>query len=216
MGIRTTAFVDGFNLYHALAELGQNHLKWLDLRRLLVQFAPAPQYELTRVLYFSAYATWIPDAYARHRAYVAALEATGVDVVMGKFKKKPRSCKRCGASWEGHEEKETDVNLALMLLELAYADAFDRALVLSADSDLAPAVRAVRRLFPEQEVRILTPPGRFTPGDLRDAAGHPGTGIRDIHVRRCLFGEEVLDPTTSQIAARRPAAYAPPHSSGAE
>ena len=210
MGIRTTAFVDGFNLYHALAELGQNHLKWLDLRRLLVQFAPAPQYELTRVLYFSAYATWIPDAYARHRAYVAALEATGVDVVMGKFKKKPRSCKRCGASWEGHEEKETDVNLALMLLELAYADGFDRALVLSADSDLAPAVRAVRRLFPEQEVRILTPPGRFTPGDLRDAAGHPGTAIREIHVRRCLFGEEVLDPTTSQVAARRPASYSPP------
>lgn len=216
MGIRTTAFVDGFNLYHALGELGENHLKWLDLRRLLVQFAPAPQYELTRVLYFSAFATWIPEAYARHRAYVAALQATGVEVVMGKFKKKARSCKRCGATWEGHEEKETDVNLALMLLELAYAGAFDRALVLSADSDLTPAVRAVRRLFADKEVRILTPPGRFTPGDLREAAGHPGTRILEFHVRRCLFGAEVLDLATSQVAALRPAAYAPPQSSGAE
>lgn len=210
MRIRTIAFVDGFNLYHALRDLGENHLKWLDLRRLLANFAPAPQYELTRILYFSAFATWIPEAYARHRAYVAALEATGVEVVLGKFKKKQRSCKRCGAEWEGHEEKETDVNLALMLLELAFAGEFDRALVLSADSDLTPAVRAVRRLFPDKQVRILTPPGRFTPVDLREAAGHEGARIADIHVRRSLLGAEVRDGATSRVVAHRPTAYDPP------
>lgn len=209
MAIRTVAFVDGFNLYHALRGLGENHLKWLDLRRLLLHFTPAPQLELSRVLYFSAYATWLPEAYARHRAYVAALEATAVEVVLGKFKVKERSCKYCQRSWTGHEEKETDVNVALHLLEQAYSDAFDRAFLVSADSDLAPAVRAVRRLFPEKEVRILTPPGRSTPGDLRKASGHPATRIKEIHIRRSLLRSEQRDLPGKRVLATRPLGYAP-------
>jgi len=211
MAIRTVAFVDGFNLYHALRGLGENHLKWLDLRRLLLHFTPAPQLELSKVLYFSAYATWLPEAYARHRAYVAALEATGVEVVLGKFKIKERSCKYCDRRWTGHEEKETDVNVALHLLELGYSNAFDRALLVSADSDLAPAVRAVRRLFPEKEVRILTPPGRSTPGDLRRASGHDATRIKEIHIRRSLFAAEVHALAGNAVLAIRPSVYAPPN-----
>ena len=28
---RVAVYVDGFNLYHALDDLAENHLKWLDL-----------------------------------------------------------------------------------------------------------------------------------------------------------------------------------------
>jgi len=210
VSVRTVAFVDGFNLYHAVRALGENHLKWLDLRRLLLNFAPRPQFDLARIFYFSAYATWLPDAYARHREYVAALEASGVEVVLGNFKKKPRECKRCGAQWEGHEEKETDVNIALTLLELAFAGEFDRALIVSADSDLAPALRAVRRLSPDKVLKVLTPPGRYTAGDLLAASGREASKIQEIHIRRSLFGAEVAAPGDSRIAAFRPRAYDPP------
>jgi hypothetical protein len=35
-----------------------------------------------KTAYFSAYATWLPAPYARHRQYVSALKATGVDCHM--------------------------------------------------------------------------------------------------------------------------------------
>ena len=80
--IRVAAFVDGVNLYHALRYLGGNHLKWLNLRMLCENFAPGPALFLVEVFYFSAYATWRPNSYRRHREYVRALQATGVTVVM--------------------------------------------------------------------------------------------------------------------------------------
>ncbi len=52
--MRVTAFIDGFNLHHALDVTGQHHLTWLDLRRLCLEFAPPPEQLLTEVYYFSA------------------------------------------------------------------------------------------------------------------------------------------------------------------
>jgi uncharacterized LabA/DUF88 family protein len=63
---------------------------------------------------------------------------------MGQFKNKPKQCLKCGTKWMNHEEKETDVNLALALLDLAYKDLYDHAFLLSRDSDLAPAVHKVK------------------------------------------------------------------------
>lgn len=39
---------------------------------------------------------------------------------MGKFKEKDRSCNICSSMWNAHEEKETDVNIALYILDEAY------------------------------------------------------------------------------------------------
>lgn len=43
---------------------------------------------------------------------------------MGQFKNKPKECKQCHAKWTSHEEKETDVNLALALLALYFLPKF--------------------------------------------------------------------------------------------
>ena len=45
-----------------------------------------------------------------------------------------------------YEEKETDVNIAIAMLTDAVRDVYDIALLVSADSDLRPAVGAVKRL----------------------------------------------------------------------
>lgn len=111
--VRVTAFIDGFNLYHALDDTRLHHLKWVNLRSLCEAYI-SPSDTLTDVLYFSAYATWRPDEYKRHRVFVAALQSVGVTPVLGRFKEKDRACRRCGTRWKDHEEKETDGSTALM------------------------------------------------------------------------------------------------------
>lgn len=211
--VRVVAFVDGFNLYHAIDELGQRHLKWLNLRVLCSQFAPAPQYRLTDVLYFSAYATWRPAAYARHRRYVRALRAVGVTTIMGTFKPKVRFCRRCRHRWRDHEEKETDVNIALHLYRGATRGMYDRALLVSGDSDLAPAVRLIRADVPAAQVRVVAPVGRGYSMDLYNAAGGKAACVKmkRIHVERALFGAQVYDSDRNLVAVR-PVEYDPPSS----
>lgn len=54
------------------------------------------------------------------------------------------------------QEKYTDVNLALQVFEDAMYDRFDKAILVSADSDFIPAIERVRKL--KKEILILFPP----------------------------------------------------------
>lgn len=103
--IRSSFFIDGFNLYHALKRLNAPHLKWVDLNKLMQQQIARKTERIQSVFYFSAFAHWLPNETARHREYVNALSATGVSIVMGHFKSKPRHCLKCGVGWTQHEEK---------------------------------------------------------------------------------------------------------------
>ena len=101
---RTIAYVDGFNLYHAIDDLRRPELKWLDLKALATSLARESEV-VVEVNYFSAYAAWRPQPYQRHIEYVKALEHVGVNCLMGHFKSKQRTCRSCGAIWIQHEEK---------------------------------------------------------------------------------------------------------------
>jgi uncharacterized LabA/DUF88 family protein len=58
---------------------------------------PSRDEEVRSVVYFSAYLTHKPEKLVRHRAYVAALEATGVECVLGRFKHSDVRCRTCGS-----------------------------------------------------------------------------------------------------------------------
>jgi uncharacterized LabA/DUF88 family protein len=180
---RVIVFVDGFNLYHAIHELNfdpktkkptspKHYLKWLNITALSKALIHPNQDNLVGEYYFSAYAGWVAqDVQDRHRDYVAALKSTGVIPVMGTFKKKPRKCPSCKHEWDTHEEKESDVNIALHLVTLAYENAFDKAIIFTADTDLAPAIRTVREKFPLKDVRVAIPERRLNRSRaLEDAA----------------------------------------------
>jgi hypothetical protein len=96
---RVSVYIDGFNLYHALDDLGESHLKWLDLWALSETLIRKNE-AVTTVKYFSAYATWMPASYRRHQRYVAALQAQGVQFIEGRFKEKPMQCKSQAAQIE--------------------------------------------------------------------------------------------------------------------
>lgn len=157
---RVIVYVDGFNLYHALDDIGDDSLKWLCLRKLSESILRSDE-ELDHVKYFSAYATWIPKALVRHRAYVAALKAEGVQFIPGKFKKKYLKCKVCGAQYQTHEEKETDVNIGINLIRDTFEKSFDRAIVITADSDLRTAVEMARHIDGSKLIDVVAPPKRF-------------------------------------------------------
>ena len=208
---RVMCFVDGFNLYHAVANLKQPHLKWFDLRKLIESFTDPAQHDLCAVFYFSAFATWLPGSHARHQQYVEALRANGTTPVMGHFKAKDRDCRSCGAQWTGHEEKETDVNIALWLLNQAYKDGFDEAFIVSRDSDLTPAIKMLLHEFPGKRVKIISPPNAGHSKEMAQLVGKKKlASIKEIHLTRCLMSATVECPNTGLVVARRPKEYDPP------
>ena len=56
----------------------------------------------------------------------------------------------------------------MQLVSDALSDRFERAIIISADSDLAPAIRLVKQSAPMKEIFVAAPPGRFaTARDLQ-------------------------------------------------
>lgn len=141
--------------------------------------------------------------------FVKALESRGVTPVMGAFKAKTQECKTCGATWIRHEEKETGVNIALQMVIRARRNEYDRALILSADSDMAPAVRAVIQKFPEKRIRVLTPVGRSHSWELYNLVGNKNcANLKRSHLEECLLPETLLDTGGNELV--RPGKYDPP------
>ena len=56
----------------------------------------------------------------------------------------------------------TDVNIAVELLGDAQDDAFDAAIIISGDSDLAGPIETVRRRYSEKRVIVAFPPNRIS------------------------------------------------------
>ncbi len=99
-------------------------------------------------------------------------------------------CFRCKNTWRKKEEKKTDVNIAVRILEDAYDDRFDSAVVVSGDSDLTPPIKAVRRRFLNKRVVVAFPPQRHS-GELRRVAD-AWLAISDHYIRASRLPERVI------------------------
>ena len=149
-------FIDGFNLYHRLKQLPPE-VKWLDLRALCSLFIKKDEI-IQDIYYFSAFAFWMPSKVKKHKIYIKALKSTGVKPIFGKFKKKEKYCNLCKRKYISHEEKQTDVNIAIQLQKEAFKNNFDTAFILSADSDLIPPIESIQQEFPLKKIGVLCPP----------------------------------------------------------
>jgi uncharacterized LabA/DUF88 family protein len=199
---RVIALIDGFNFYHPIAHHQnrlQTCLKWLNypelLRYYLLQIPKETRGELQKVYFFSALAKWRnvkhPGTTKRHQIYLNALKHAEVEIILGNFKEKkdsftyrcPESATpaKCLIYTNSHEEKETDVRIACKMLELAVQDAFDTCMLLSADSDLVPAIETLKTLYPEKRVILVTPPSKAKTDKLnRLSDGHIAVGVNDL------------------------------------
>jgi uncharacterized LabA/DUF88 family protein len=200
-------FVDGFNLYHAIADLQEPYLKWVSLRRLGERVAKQFSTEMQEIVFCTAFFPGDFGKKKRHETYIAALQAEGVVVRYGHTTKEPSDCRRCGAVWDQPREKETDINVALSLYEAFVFDRIDIAFLVTADTDQAATLKAVSRSFPAKQVVVLTPPGRRESTHLKDSA-HKSAKLSKTDIDLSVF-PATIQPKTGRLVVR-PSEYAPP------
>jgi len=206
---RTVVYIDGFNLYYG-AVRDTPSLKWLNLERYCRLLRPHDDLRLIR--YFSA----LIDGPTKQnqQIYLRALTTTPlVEIILGKFKEKKVRCGVAGCAWAGNkfykmsEEKRTDVNIAVFMLDDAYRDLCDHFVVFSGDSDLVPALNMVRLRFPRKKITVYVPsrnPLRGAAVEIRTAA-HTNRTLPLILLSKSQFPKQVPDGAGGFIT--RPAAW---------
>lgn len=204
---RISYYVDGFNLYHAIKSLACPELKWLNLHALAASFLGKHE-ELAEVTYFTATLVWDAEKCRRHRAYIDALSVYGVNVVESRFIKRNRFCAQYDRYCGFHEEKQTDVAIAVKVLRDAHSRSMERAILVTADSDQIPLVRELRASFPNLSVEIAAPPGRMREARELCKAASRFSEISPGRLRTCLLPRNVVDGQ-GRIVAVCPARYLP-------
>ena len=198
---RVFAYVDGFNLYHGMLDARLHNARWLDVRAMCMAL-PRLRQRLVLVRYFTARIRGVPEAAKNQAVFIDALQARGgVEIEFGHFLASSVECRKCGFVRKKYEEKGTDVNMAVRILEDAYEDRFDLAIVVSADSDLVAPIEAVHRRFPDKRVMVAFPPRRRS-AQLRraaDAAYHLSGPI----IRSSRLPDPVMTPSGVELRAPR-------------
>jgi hypothetical protein len=212
-GGTVAAYVDGFNLYYGMkSKYGRRHM-WLDVVEMIRRLRP--QDRIVVVRYFSAIVKDEPAAAQNQYDYIAAMKAHNgplLDVQLGRFKNRAiRNCRRCGLAYacgcgreyRSFEEKGTDVALGAMMVADAARRLADTSVLISADTDLGPALAAVRMVTPTQRIYLAMPPGNTAPSRHLTAVGDIGHFfIREAILRDSQLPGTVTDHLTGRTVTR--------------
>jgi len=165
--LRTSVYIDGFNLFYGALK-GTTH-KWLDLSALMKVLLPANRVD--RIKLFTARITSRADdprAHERQNAWLRALKANcpDVEIVFGHFLSHTTRMHLASPPRFGPrtveviktEEKGSDVNLAVHMVDDCWRNRFDVAVIISNDSDLAEPMKMVRAL--NKATGLITPSAR--------------------------------------------------------
>jgi len=162
--MRTYVYIDGFNFYYGAVK--NTPYKWLDFKA-LCQRLLAPSHQILSIKYFTAKVKAIGDSERplRQSVYINALKkhihelSVHYDHFMSHEVRMPlASDPRQKVTVIKTEEKGSDVNLALHILNDAWHDRYDCAVILSNDSDLAEALRMVKSDH-KKRVGLILPKG---------------------------------------------------------
>lgn len=195
---RVIAYVDGFNFYYR--RLRNKPYRWLDLCKFFEQFFPDD--DVVMVRYFTARVGGKFDQSKplRQQAYLKALQTLPkLNIIEGKFLTTPvqyrlaeplqdaaGNVKQSAKVWK-QDEKGSDVNLGSHLINDAWEDNYDVAVVVTNDSDLAvPIQLAVKR---GKTVILLHPDGN--PSRSLEASATSVLHIHDTHLRNAQFPDVI-------------------------
>jgi 6-hydroxy-3-succinoylpyridine 3-monooxygenase len=206
---RTVIYIDGLNLYYGAVK-STPALKWLNLERFCRLLRPHD--DIRRIRYFSALIGG--SKRANQETYLRALSTTPlVEVILGKFKMKNAKCgvaactSNCAKWYLTPEEKRTDVNIAVFMLDDAYQNLCDQFIIISGDSDLVPAVNMVRQRFPQKKIVVYVPsrnPARGAAVELRTSA-HVHRFLPLILLSKSQFPNQIPDGAGGMLT--RPATW---------
>jgi uncharacterized LabA/DUF88 family protein len=136
MSEKVAVFIDGANLFHGLMQ---------DFNRIDVDFEALANKllngrYLTRTYYYTALPDQSrdPERYSKQQKFLNALQKKPYfSVVLGRLELRPGNI---------YVEKGVDISLAIDLLDLAYHNTYDTAIIISGDGDFANAVKIVQRM----------------------------------------------------------------------
>jgi uncharacterized LabA/DUF88 family protein len=175
--LRTIVYIDGYNFYYGAVR--GTPCKWLDPVALFLKVL-GPQNDLLKIRYYTARVQptpYDPDVNVRQDAYLRALQAHCpiVELHYGHFLRHKVVMENAYPPpnrvtvWK-NEEKGSDVNLAVHLLDDSWRNAFDCAVIVSNDSDLMESLRLVSGH--KKVIGLVTPgsPLRKTSRELKQYA----------------------------------------------
>ncbi len=194
--MKTICYIDGYNLFYGC--LKHSNYKWLDLVKLIEQqvlHSQSPESELIEVKFFTAnirakLASRGSLAEKSQRDYHRALERlypTKIKIIKGYYstpKKewmfdyvKPPSKEKRVPVWR-MEEKQTDVNIAIEAYRDVAKGNAEHQVFISNDSDLEPALKAIREDFSGIKIGLIMPvrfnknSGKIKPHDNKRLSEH--------------------------------------------
>jgi len=208
--LRANVYVDGFNLYRGA--LKGTAFKWLNLETYFDRIRTHDT--IQQVHYFTAVVASGVEKQNRQKIYLQALAALPrVNVVEGNYKKKTvvctvRDCHHHNRLFSVPEEKRTDVNIALQMLDDAYRDLCDLFVLVSGDSDLVPAIKTIKLRFPQKKVFVYVPtppePNKRWAHEIRSSAD------KSSDLPSAIFGHCQLPdpfPLGNGVILRRPSSW---------
>lgn len=168
---RTAIYVDGFNFYYGLKEISKQKpdwrkFYWIDFVKLFSEFLKEDE-ELVCLNYFTARPK-NRGKEVRQNNLMQCNKALNNDLLKlhyGKYQDKEMKCRAhdgCGKTYMHWEEKQTDVSLAIKIVEDCHNKACDKIILVSGDSDFLPPLKLVKEFYKEVEVMILFPPTKYT------------------------------------------------------
>jgi len=175
--------VDGFNFYYGAVKNTPH--KWLNFKKLFEQLLD-PSHQILSIKYFTALVTGKidPDQPIRQKTFLRALQTyiPEIEIFYGEFLSHnvfkplayPINKNLFGKNLRfvnvvKTEEKGSDVNLAIHLLNDAWLDQYDCAVIVSNDSDLAESLKLVR-VHHNKKIGLITPGNRHPSKELMQYA----------------------------------------------
>ena len=159
---------------------------WLNLHAMCSRMLTDRQ-QLAAIKYFTAPITGSKAKQERQNAYLDALRTLPlVEIIFGRFQPDRKVCSKCGHRGFHPQEKKTDVNITAALICDALDNKYDTAILITGDSDLVPALQAVKKIKPDKRLVCAFPPHRYSK-ELEDV-----TGVKPIRIWEPLLRKSRL------------------------
>lgn len=185
---RVNVYIDGFNFYYGLKNKGWKKYYWLDIVKFYECFMKENQI-LNKVYYCTAIPTNKGQKNRQSEFFRANKLNPKFELVYGKFLEKEVSFG--GNFYKTFEEKQTDVNIAIGLIRNIYNNSCDTSIVVSADSDLVPAIELAREINPSHKIFFHFPPERHSANLTNKCDSIIHLGRYENRFKKCLLEAEI-------------------------
>ncbi|MCE0484156.1 MAG: NYN domain-containing protein [Methylacidiphilales bacterium] len=156
---RTIVYVDGFNWYYSVFK-HHPEWKWLNVQSFFEDLRSGDN--VVKIKVFSAIVDptrQYSDTRDRQKRYFKTFKSLPkVELILGTYQDRTVTCRgKCKNQYPVPEEKKTDVNIAVNLLNDAIKNEADKLILVSGDSDLQPAIAWLKKNYPKLGLIVFIP-----------------------------------------------------------